>query len=92
MSCNLGIAYTVPDLDASVRIVIKMADTKHKIAYIEASLSNGKTVYQTGVAWVTAMVSRLGLAISAITSALGHSNTAAHVAANALSLFGFIQS
>lgn len=59
---------------------------------MEASLSNGKTVYQNGVAWTTAIISGLGLAASAVTSGLGHSNTAAHVAANALSLFGFMQS
>lgn len=87
-----GIAYTVPDLDANVRIVIKTAETKEKIACVEASLSNGKTVYQVGVSWSTAIISGLGLAASAITSGLGHSNTAAHVAANALSLFGFMQS
>jgi hypothetical protein len=75
-----------------VRIVIKTADTKEKIACVEASLSNGKTVYQVGVGWTTAIISGLGLAASAITSGLGHSNTAAHVAANALSLFGFMQS
>lgn len=88
----LGIAYTVPDLDAKVQIVIMKKDTKEKIACVQASLSNGKTVYQLGVAWVTAIISGLGLAASAITSGLGHSNTAAHVAANALSLFGFMQS
>ncbi|KAJ5504065.1 TRP-like family [Penicillium fimorum] len=87
-----GIAYTVPDLDANVRIVIKTADTLEKIACVEASLSNGKTVNQAGVSWTTAVISGLGLAASAITSGLGHSNTAAHVAANALSLFGFMQS
>ena len=87
-----GIAYTVPDLDADVQIVIKRQDTGEKIACVEASLSNGKTVYQVGVAWTTAIISGLGLAASAITSGLGHSNTAAHVAANALSLFGFMQS
>ncbi|KGO37753.1 TRP-like family [Penicillium expansum] len=87
-----GIAYTVPDLDANVRIVIKTLDTNEKIACVEASLSNGKTVNQAGVSWTTAVISGLGLAASAITSGLGHSNTAAHVAANALSLFGFMQS
>ncbi|KAJ5679629.1 hypothetical protein N7462_007873 [Penicillium macrosclerotiorum] len=87
-----GIAYTVPDLDANVQIVIKTKSTGEKIACVEASLSNGKTVYQLGVAWTTAIISGLGLAASAITSGLGHSNTAAHVAANALSLFGFMQS
>lgn len=87
-----GIAYTVPDLDATVRIVIKRKDTLETIACVEANLSNNKTVYQLGVAWTTAIISGLGLAASAITSGLGHSNTAAHVAANALSLFGFMQS
>lgn len=87
-----GIAYTVPDLDAKVQIVIKTEDTKEAIACVEATLSNGKTVYQSGVAWVTAIISGLALAASAITSGLGHSNAAAHVAANALSLFGFMQS
>lgn len=87
-----GIAYTVPDLDATVTIVIKKQDTGEKIACVAANLSNGKTVYQLAVAWVTAIISGLGLTASAITSGLGHSNTAAHVAANALSLFGFMQS
>lgn len=49
-------------------------------------------MYQKGVGWTTAIISGLGLAASAITSGLGHSNTAAHVAANALSLFSFMQS
>ncbi|PYH87572.1 DUF907 domain protein [Aspergillus ellipticus CBS 707.79] len=87
-----GIAYTVPDLDANVRIYINSTSTGESITCVEAALSNGKTVYQKGVGWATAVVSGLGLTASAITSGLGHSNTAAHVAANALSLFGFMQS
>ncbi|KAF7586160.1 hypothetical protein BBP40_009393 [Aspergillus hancockii] len=87
-----GIAYTVPDLDATVRIYINSTETGESIACVEAVLSNGKTVYQKGVGWSTAIISGLGLAASAITSGLGHSNTAAHVAANALSLFSFMQS
>jgi hypothetical protein len=43
------------------------------------------------VAWVTALIAVIGLLASAITSGLGHSNTAAHVAANAMSLFGYFQ-
>lgn len=89
---RLDIAYTVPDLDANVRIYINSTTTGEAITCVEASLSNGKTVYQKGVGWTTAIISGLGLAASAITSGLGHSNTAAHVAANALSLFGFMQS
>lgn len=89
---RVDIAYTVPDLDANVRIYINSTTTGEAITCVEASLSNGKTVYQKGVGWTTAIISGLGLAASAITSGLGHSNTAAHVAANALSLFGFMQS
>lgn len=86
------IAYTVPDLDGMVQIYINDTDTGKAVACVEADLSNGKTVYQKGVGWVTAVIAGSGLAASAISSGLGHSNTAAHVAANALSLFGFFQS
>ena len=41
--------------------------------------------------WATAIVVGLALTASAISSGLGFSNTAAHVAADALSLFGFFQ-
>jgi hypothetical protein len=63
---------------------------KH-VACVEAELSNGKTVDQKGVAWTTAVIGGLALVASAITSGLGHSNTAAHVAANAMALFGYFQ-
>lgn len=86
------IAFTVPDLDAKVRLYIKSADTQEMVSCVEATLSNGKTVYQAGVAWVTAIIAGLGLIASAFTSGLGHSNTAAHIAANAMSFFSYMQS
>jgi hypothetical protein len=86
-----GIAYTIPDLDLLVRIKIKDIQTHQPRACVEAELSNGHSVDQKAVAWVTAIISGLGLVASAITSGLGHSNTAAHVAANAMSLFGYFQ-
>lgn len=86
-----GIAYTVPDLDAKVQVYFNNTDTGTSAACVEAELSNGKTVDQKGVAWTVAVVSGLALVASAITSGLGHSNTAAHVAAMALSLFGYFQ-
>jgi hypothetical protein len=61
------------------------------VACVEARLSNGKTVYQKGVGWAVAVIAGLALTASAIASGLGFSNTAAHVAANALSMFGFFQ-
>lgn len=85
------IAYGIPDLDGLVRIYINDTDSKSSIACVEAQLSNGKTVDQKAVGWTTAVIAGLGLVASGVTSGMGHSNTAAHVAANALSLFGFFQ-
>lgn len=63
-----------------------------QVACVKADLSNGKTVYQKGVGWSSAVIAGLALFTSAIVAGLGHSNTATHVAANAMSLFGFFQS
>lgn len=89
-----GIAYTFPDLDATVKVFINMTDGPEagtSVACVEADISNGKTVDLLGVKWVTAIVAGLALVSSAIVSGLGHQNAAAHVAANALSLFGYFQ-
>ena len=86
-----SITYGVPDLDGLVKVYIKNNVTGVSEACVEAQLSNGKTVDQKGVGWATAVIAGLALLASAVTSGLGHSNTAAHVAANALSLFGFFQ-
>ena len=86
-----GIAYQVPDLDGVARIEVHSVDLNRKVACVEAPLSNGKTVDQPGAAWITAVIAGMGLVASAVTSGLGHSNTAAHVAANACSLFGYFQ-
>ena len=87
-----GITYLVPDLDAVVRIYIREKDTGKSVACLETNLSNGKTVDQPAVGWATAVIAGLGLVAAGITSGLGHTNTAAHVAANAVSLFGYFQS
>lgn len=82
--------YYIPDLDGKVQVWIN--DTNgNALACVEAELSNGKTVNQKGVAWTIAVIAGLGLVISAVVSGLGHSNTAAHVASNALSLFTYFQ-
>ncbi|QKX59583.1 uncharacterized protein TRUGW13939_06720 [Talaromyces rugulosus] len=86
-----SVAFTVPDLDGKVRIYINSTTVGRRVACVEAELSNGKTVYQKAVGWTLAVVAGVALTASAIASGLGFSNTAAHVAANALSLFGFFQ-
>ncbi|KAI0012303.1 TRP-domain-containing protein [Xylariaceae sp. FL0662B] len=86
-----GIAYTFPDLDATVRVFLNMTKTGNSVACVEADISNGKTVDLTGVKWVLAIIAGLILCSSAIINGLGHSNAAAHIASGALSLFGFFQ-
>ncbi|KAH6968563.1 hypothetical protein DER45DRAFT_16684 [Fusarium avenaceum] len=86
-----GIAYSVPDLDATVRVYVNMSSTGESVACVEADFSNGKTVDLKGVKWATAIIAGLGLISSAIVSGVGHANTAAHVASNSLSLFGYFQ-
>lgn len=86
-----GIAYSVPDLDGVVRLQVYSQETGVQLACLEADLSNTKSVYQKGVGWATAIIAGLGLIAAGLTSGLGHTNTAAHVAANAVSLFGVFQ-
>ena len=85
------IAYTWPDLDGTIKVYLLNTTTGAEVACVQANLSNGKTVDQAAVSWVIAVIAGLALVVSAVTSGLGHSNTAAHIAANTLSLFGFFQ-
>lgn len=94
---RLGVAYNIPDLDGSVQIKLYDSDKQvsfigDQVACVQADLSNGKTVYQKGVGWSSAIIAGLALFTSAVVAGLGHSNTATHVAANAMSLFAFFQS
>ena len=85
----------MPDLDGQVQI--RITDNSNggnqgaELACVQADLSNGKTVYQKAVGWITAIIAGLALLVAAIVSGLGHSNTAAHISANTMSLFGFFQ-
>ncbi|KFH44758.1 Flavin carrier protein-like protein [Hapsidospora chrysogenum ATCC 11550] len=86
-----GIAYSVPDLDAKVRVHVNMTETSESVACLEADFSNTKTVDLLGIKWATAIIAGLALVSSAIISGLGNANTASHVAANSLSLFSYFQ-
>ncbi|KAI0019228.1 hypothetical protein F4780DRAFT_455252 [Xylariomycetidae sp. FL0641] len=86
-----GIAYTFPDLDATVKVFLNMTDTGKSVACVEADISNGKTVDLLAVKWTLAVIAGLVLCSSAVINGLGHSNAAAHIASGALSLFGFFQ-
>lgn len=87
-----GIAFTVPDIDAVLKLTVYDLSTNEKLACVQASFSNGKTVSQTGAKWATAVIAGLGLLISALLSTFGNSNAASHISANAVSLFLYFQS
>ena len=76
----LEIAYTVPDIDAVVRLKLKDASTNASITCIETRVYNGKTVNQQAVAWVLAVITGLGMAATMVVSILGYSNIATHMA------------
>ena len=87
-----GIAYTVPDIDAVVRVNVYNTQTGELLSCLQSSFSNGKTVSQTGIKWATACIAGLGLLIAAVLSTFGNSNAASHIATNAVSLFLYFQS
>jgi Transient receptor potential (TRP) ion channel/ML-like domain len=88
---NVAPIYYVPDIDVKVRLWINSTDTGNPIACVEADLGNEKTVHQSGVSWTIALIVLFSLVLSAISSGLGHSNTAAHLASTVLSLLGYFQ-
>ncbi|ABN68240.2 predicted protein [Scheffersomyces stipitis CBS 6054] len=87
-----GIAFTIPDLDARVRVTITEDGKSDQLACVEAVLTNGKTVQTKYAAWPIAAIAGLGVITSGVVSVIGHSNTAAHIASNSMSLFVYFQS
>lgn len=88
-----GIGFNIPDLDAKVRVTVYPNDTTNNtaVACVEAILTNGKTVQTRYASWPIAAISGLGLITSGVVSVIGHSNTAAHIASNSISLFVYFQ-
>ncbi|KAG7691716.1 hypothetical protein KL930_005012 [Ogataea haglerorum] len=86
-----GIAYTFPDIDALVRVLI-VDGNDTQVGCIQASFSNKKTVAHVGAKWATAIISGIGLLVSAVLSVFGNSASASIISANAVSLFSFFQS
>lgn len=86
-----GIAYTVPDIDAVVKVDVYDKNTGENLSCLQSSFTNGKTVSQTGIKWATAVIAGLGLLIAAVLSTFGNSNAASHISTNAVSLFLYFQ-
>ncbi|KAJ5585369.1 uncharacterized protein N7459_005169 [Penicillium hispanicum] len=65
-----SIAFSIPDLDGQVKMVLKSKDSDENIACVESHLSNGHTADVKAVAWVSAGIAGAALALSGL-SALG---------------------
>lgn len=87
-----GIAYTVPDIDAVVKLDVYNKQTGERLSCLQSTFTNGKTVSQVGIKWATACIAGLGLLIAAVLSTFGNSNAASHISTNAVSLFLYFQS
>lgn len=87
-----GIAYHVPDIDAFAKVRVYSADTNAYLACVQVFFSNGKTVSQTAIKWVSAVISGIGLLLSAGLSSFGNSRAASHISANTMLLFLYFQS
>ncbi|QLL34131.1 hypothetical protein HG536_0F04570 [Torulaspora globosa] len=89
-----GVAYTIPDLDAQIRVVVySRNDTEYSrpLACVQAVLTNDKTVQTKYASWPIAAVSGIGVLTSGFVSVIGYSTTAAHIASNSISLFIYFQ-
>ncbi|KNG91602.1 hypothetical protein ANOM_000149 [Aspergillus nomiae NRRL 13137] len=86
-----GIAYTIPDLDAVVRVNMISNSTNRSVTCIEASVINSSTVYQAAVGWTLAVFIGLGLFGSIILSALGYLSISNQISFRTALLLNFMQ-
>jgi hypothetical protein len=86
-----GVAYSVPDVDAWVKVIINDTSTGKQVACLRADITNGRSVDVEAVAWVTAGIAAIALLVSIVVSGLSHPNAAAHVATNAVALLLYFQ-
>ncbi|WP_163893022.1 hypothetical protein, partial [Proteus mirabilis] len=52
----IAIAYSVPDIDAVIRLRLKYKSSGTQITCLETRVRNGKSVYQPGVSWTLAII------------------------------------
>lgn len=87
-----GIAYTMPNIDAYAIIKVRSIQDGTQLACIRIEVANDRTVSQTSVKWVTAVLSGLGLLVSAVLTYFGSSLTAQHISATSHLMFTYFQS
>lgn len=87
-----GIVFQVPDADAWAILKVRNETTHALDACVRIDISNTKTVEQTAVKWVTAVLSGVGLLAGAVLTYFGSSVTAQHLSATTTLMFTYFQS
>ncbi|KAJ4148404.1 hypothetical protein LMH87_002876 [Akanthomyces muscarius] len=64
-----AIAFQVPDIAADTKLELESADTKKKVACIESSVTNGKTVNVPAVSYVAAGIAGVAFLASGVSAA-----------------------
>nr|UJH94585.1 Flc3 [Starmerella bombicola] len=87
-----GVAFTVPDIDAYVIAKVRNMTTAEEIACLNVQILNTKTVEQTAVKWVTAVLGGIGFLVSALLVFLGTSVDSHNISAVTVLMLGYYQS
>ncbi|EEB09462.1 Trp-like ion channel Pkd2 [Schizosaccharomyces japonicus yFS275] len=87
-----GIAYMVPDLDASVIVRINSTDTGEELACVEASFSNTRSVHSRAVYWVMCVIIGVPLIVFLFFSSAFQTPEMWEICASFLAMFHFSQS
>lgn len=87
-----GVAFTVPDIDAFAVFKVRNISTAEELSCLYVEIQNTKSVEQTAVKWVTAVLSGLGLLISAVMIFLGTSIDSQNVSAVTVMMLSYFQS
>lgn len=85
------LAYTIPNIDLTVMVKLK-TDNSSLLACIQADLTNQRSVDNTAIKWISALIAGFGLATSAVVGIMGSSISASQVSASSLSLLTYFQS
>ncbi|KAF2669314.1 TRP-domain-containing protein [Microthyrium microscopicum] len=86
-----GVVYTIPDLQASIRVWVNDTNDGRPVACVEADLSNGETVHQDGVGWVVALLVGGGFVVAAVLFERGFVLAASRTSAHVMLLLGYYQ-
>lgn len=89
-----GVAYTIPDLDGTVRVLVyprNNTSSSSPVACVEATLSNDKTVQTSYASWALAIITILGFLLAGVVWLRGSLSSSAHIASSIVSLFVYFQ-